>query len=140
MVQQAIRQALAQDDTAQTGVLGEELKRRQRAWNVLCGLGDDPDTARREPAPPAAVEPSQGGLPVRDQVHRALTLLTVPASPKLLSQVHQALFSSPLNTAPLTTIRRDEERSFRSGPYARAYQQLGDTEEIFGKTLRKTGR
>ncbi|MGP3950864.1 hypothetical protein [Streptomyces sp. 7N604] len=120
-LQQAIRQALAQDDAAQTSILGEELKRTQRAWNVLCGLGDDPDTAQPEPAPPAAVEPGQGGLPVRDQVHQALTLLTVPAAPKLLSQVHQAFFSGPLNTARLTTLRRDEERSFRSGPYARAY-------------------
>lgn len=120
-LQQAIRQALTQDDTAQTSVLGEELKRTQRAWNVLCGLGDDPNTAQPEPAPPPAVKPSQGGPPVRDQVHQALTLLAVPASPKLLSQVHQAFFSSPLNTARLTTLRRDEERSFRSGPYSRAY-------------------
>jgi hypothetical protein len=65
-------------------------------------------------------EPNQG-VPVRDQVHQALALLTVPASPKLLSHVHQAFFSSQLNTARLTTLRRDEERSFRSAPYGRAY-------------------
>ncbi|MER7147648.1 hypothetical protein [Streptomyces xanthochromogenes] len=126
-LQEALRQALTQHDSAQVNVLGEELTRTRHAWNVLCGLSDVPDTAQQEVQPevrpepaPAAVEPNQG-VPVRDQVHQALALLTVPASPKLLSQVHQAFFSSPLNTARLTTLRRDEERSFRSAPYGRAY-------------------
>ncbi|MER5656459.1 hypothetical protein ABT076_25985 [Streptomyces sp. NPDC002131] len=126
-LQEAIRQALTQHDSAQVSLLGEELARTRGAWNVLCGLNDVPDTAqlevrseiRPEPAPTVA-EPNQG-VPVRDQVHQALALLTIPASPKLLSQVHQAFFSSPLNTARLTTLRRDEERSFRSAPYGRAY-------------------
>lgn len=126
-LQEAIRQALTQHDSAQVSLLGEELARTRGAWNVLCGLSDVPDTAqlevrseiRPEPAPTVA-EPNHG-VPVRDQVHQALALLTVPASPKLLSQVHQAFFSSPLNTARMTTLRRDEERSFRSAPYGRAY-------------------
>ncbi|MFJ3779649.1 hypothetical protein ACIPX0_49100 [Streptomyces sp. NPDC090075] len=106
--------------------LGKELTRIRHAWDVLCGLSDVPDTppevqpeVRPEPVLTVA-EPNQG-VPVRDQVHQALALLTVPASPKLLSRVHQAFFSSPLNTARLTTLRRDEERSFRSAPYGRAY-------------------
>ncbi|MFB6931285.1 hypothetical protein [Streptomyces chartreusis] len=122
-LQEAIRQALTQHDNAQASRLGVELTRTQHAWNVLCGLSDVPDAARpelqSEPAP-ADAEPNQA-VPARDQVHQALALLTVPASPKLLSQVHQAFFSSPLNTARLTTLRRDEERSFRSAPYGRAY-------------------
>ncbi|MEV0850575.1 hypothetical protein AB0J21_32795 [Streptomyces sp. NPDC049954] len=117
-LQEAIRQALTERDTAQVNLLGEELTRAQRAWNVLCGISDGPERAHPEPAP---AEPSHSGLPVRDQVHQALTLLAAPASPKLLSQVHQAFFSGPLNTARLTTLRRDEERSFRSAPYGRAY-------------------
>ncbi|MEK2479044.1 hypothetical protein [Streptomyces noursei] len=120
-LQREVRQALTQHDSTQVNVLREELKRTQQAWDVLCGLDDAPDKTQPEPVPPTSSEHSRGGLPVRDQVHRALTLLTVPASPKLLSQVHQAFFSGPLNTARLTTLRRDEERSFRSGPYARAY-------------------
>ncbi|MEC4020349.1 hypothetical protein [Streptomyces sp. H27-D2] len=119
-LQEAIRQALTERDTAQVNLLGEELTRTQRAWNVLCGISDGLETARPEPAS-APAEPSHRGLPVRDQVHQALTLLAAPASPKLLSQVHQAFYSSPLNTARLTTLRRDEERSFRSAPYGRAY-------------------
>ncbi|OIJ95025.1 hypothetical protein [Streptomyces colonosanans] len=121
-LQEAIRQALTQHDSAQVDLLGEELTRTQRAWNVLCGISDSgsPDTVQSAPAPTDA-ETVPSGLTVRDQVHQALTLLTVPASPKLLSQVHHAFFSGPLNTARLTTLRRDEERSFRSAPYARAY-------------------
>lgn len=125
-LQHAIRQALMQRDSAQLGSLREELRRAQRAWEVLCGLDDTPAAEqsapeRRAPAQPAAPERSQHTLPIRDQVHQALTLLTVPASPKLISQVHQAFFTGLLSTARLTTLRRDEERSFRSAPYARAY-------------------
>ncbi|MGA5164068.1 hypothetical protein [Streptomyces pseudogriseolus] len=125
-LQEALRQALTQHDDAQVNALGKELTRIRHAWDVLCGLSDVPDTppevqpeARPEPVL-AAAEPNQG-VPVRDQVHQALALLTVPASPKLLSHVHQAFFSTPLNTARLTTLRRDEERSFRSASYGRAY-------------------
>ncbi|MEU6322770.1 hypothetical protein [Streptomyces sp. NPDC047009] len=124
-LQEAIRQALTQRDTAQVSLLGEELTRTQRAWNVLCGISDSGSPDPAQPAPPVPAptdaEPVPSGLTVRDQVHQALALLTVPASPKLLSQVHHAFFSSPVNTARLTTLRRDEERSFRSAPYARAY-------------------
>ncbi|MEV7085603.1 hypothetical protein AB0O07_06880 [Streptomyces sp. NPDC093085] len=119
-LQHAIRQALTHGDNAQLGTLGEELRRVQRAWEVLCGLDSNPDRGQPQPTP-ATPQPTRDNLPLRDQAHQALTLLTVPASPKLLSQVHEAFFATPLNTARLTTLRRDEERSFRSAPYARAY-------------------
>lgn len=120
-LQEAIRQALAEHDKTQASLLRQELTRTQRAWDVLCGLDDGPDKTEAEPAAPASSEHDDSALPVRDQIQQALTLLTVPAAPKLLSQVHQAFFSGPLNTARLTTLRRDEERSFRSAPYARPY-------------------
>ncbi|MFI7082570.1 hypothetical protein ACIBUR_03035 [Streptomyces anulatus] len=120
-LQEAIRQALAEHDKTQASLLSKELTRTQRAWDVLCGLDDGPDKTEAEPAAPASSEHDDSALPVRDQIQQALTLLTVPAAPKLLSQVHQAFFSGPLNTARLTTLRRDEERSFRSAPYARPY-------------------
>ncbi|MEV6357325.1 hypothetical protein [Streptomyces hydrogenans] len=119
-LQHAVRQALTQGDSTQLGSLGQELRRTQRAWEVLCGLDSNPAGAQLQPSTPTPERP-RDSLPLRDQVHQALTLLTVPASPKLLSQVHQAFFSTPLNTARLTTLRRDEERSFRSAPYARPY-------------------
>jgi hypothetical protein len=60
-------------------------------------------------------------LPIREQVHQALTLIGVPAAPRLIVAVHDAFFAGPLVAARLTSLRRDEERSFRSAPYARAY-------------------
>jgi hypothetical protein len=60
-------------------------------------------------------------LPIREQVHQALTLIGVPAAPRLIVAVQDAFFSGPLVAARLTSLRRDEERSFRSAPYARAY-------------------
>jgi hypothetical protein len=60
-------------------------------------------------------------LPLREQVHQALTLLDVPAAPKLLSAVNEAFFAGLIPSARLTSLRRDEERSFRSAPFARPY-------------------
>jgi hypothetical protein len=61
-------------------------------------------------------------LSIREQVHHALTLLSVPASPKLIIEVHTAfLGAGDIANARLTHQRRDEERSFRSSPYARPY-------------------
>ncbi|MET8621668.1 MULTISPECIES: hypothetical protein [Streptomyces] len=45
----------------------------------------------------------------------------MPAAPKLISQVHEALFAGPLPTTRLATLRRDEERSYHSAPGARPY-------------------
>jgi hypothetical protein len=60
-------------------------------------------------------------LPLREQVHQALTLLAVPAAPKLVSAVHEAFFAGLIPSVRLTSLRRDEERSFRSAPFARPY-------------------
>jgi hypothetical protein len=60
-------------------------------------------------------------LPLREHVHHALTLLTVPAAPRLIVAVHEAFFSGEMVATRLTSLRRDEERSFRSAPYARPY-------------------
>lgn len=60
-------------------------------------------------------------LPLREQVYQALTLLTVPAAPRLISAVHEAFFAGAIFGARLTSLRRDEERSFRTTPFARPY-------------------
>src|SRR6185369_907426 len=74
----------------------------------------------RAAAPPL---PRLGGsmLSIREQVHHALTLLTVPAAPKLITAVHEAFFPGELVAARLTSLRRDEERSFRVAPFGRPY-------------------
>ena len=48
-------------------------------------------------------------------------MLTVPAAPKLISTVHEAFFAAGFASAKLTSLRRDEERSFRTAPFARPY-------------------
>ncbi|MBN6055729.1 hypothetical protein JYK22_27605, partial [Nonomuraea sp. RK-328] len=65
-----------------------------------------------------------GGLrlvTVREQTHQALTLLGVPAQPRLIAAVREAFFGGGLRGAQLTSLRRDEERSFSSSPYGRPY-------------------
>ncbi len=60
-------------------------------------------------------------LPLREQVYEALSLLQVPAAPKLIATVHEAFFGSTFPTTRVTSLKRDEERSFRSAPFARPY-------------------
>jgi hypothetical protein len=86
-----------------------------------------PDTARR--ATPASgpqalaplSEPAGSLLPLREQVYEALSLLQVPAAPKLIATVHEAFFGSTFPTTKVTSLKRDEERSFRTSPFARPY-------------------
>ncbi|WP_131762752.1 hypothetical protein [Actinomadura fibrosa] len=54
-------------------------------------------------------------------MHQALTLLGAPAAPRLIGSVHAAFFSGDIAGGRLTSLRRDEERSFRTAPYARPY-------------------
>ena len=54
-------------------------------------------------------------------MHQALTLLGAPAASRLIVAVHDAFYAGRLPGARLTSLRRDEERSFRSAPYARPY-------------------
>src|SRR5207237_10008386 len=44
-----------------------------------------------------------------------------PAPPKLSSAGHEAFVASGIFGARLTSVRRDEERSFRVAPFARPY-------------------
>jgi hypothetical protein len=110
-----VRRAAMFGDLVRARELRADLRRAERAWDealaALTSPEDDPDQV------------GQSGplLPIRDQVHQALTLLTVPAAPKLIVTVHSAFFAGELAGAQLTSLRRDEERSFRSAPHARPY-------------------
>ncbi|MFF5759986.1 hypothetical protein OHA09_36920 [Streptomyces longwoodensis] len=118
-LQQAMRQAQMQRDQALLSHLRAELRRAQRSYDALFDAdGQAPGTEE-----PAATHPGPRAakMPAREQVHQVLTLLTVPAAPKLISQVHEALFAGSLPTSRLATLRRDEERSYRSSPGARPY-------------------
>jgi hypothetical protein len=119
-----VREAVVAGDRDGARALRSELKSAERAWEDAL--------ARVEGGAPAASEPATGGrpgrrepagplIPLREQVHQALSLLTVPAAPRLIVTVHEAFFAASFPVARLTSLRRDEERSFRSAPFARPY-------------------
>jgi hypothetical protein len=102
----AVRRALAGGDRTAARALRAELRAAEDSWERAVLGGGDPKPVL---------------LPVREQVHHALSLLGVPAAPKLIVAVHDAFFSGELASSRLTSLRRDEERSFRSAPYSRPY-------------------
>ncbi|MER7005724.1 hypothetical protein ABT297_22135 [Dactylosporangium sp. NPDC000555] len=110
-----LRRAATTGDRAQARALRAELRRVEHAWDAALAELEEraPAVPRQHPAPPM--------LSIREQVHHALTLLTVPAAPKLIIAVHDAFFPGELVAARLTSLRRDEERSFKVAPYARPY-------------------
>jgi hypothetical protein len=125
----ALREAVLAGDREHARALRAELGQAERAWDEALEQAAAQAPARAEaPAPaegpaPAEVPAREQGslLPLREQVHQALSLLTVPASPRLIATVHEAFFTSTFPNARLTSLRRDEERSFRSAPFARPY-------------------
>ncbi len=111
----AIRQALSTGDRPRVRHLKADLRALQDAWE------DAVEAETHEEAVTPAQRDGASILPLREQVHSALTLLAVPAAPKLIAQVYNACFGGDINSAKLTSLRRDEERSFRSAPFARPY-------------------
>lgn len=112
-----VRRALTVGDRERVASLRKQLRQAQRDWEALLDeeLADDVPLV---PAPRPAFGPL---LPVREQVHQALTLLGAPAAPKLVVAVHEAFATGELTPTKLTSLRRDEERSFQSAPYSRPY-------------------
>lgn len=119
-----VRRAVARGDRGRARALRSELRQAERDWHQASarleelsapGGGGQPEEG---PAPPRAAAQL---LPIREQVHQALTLLGAPAAARLVIAVHDAFFAGTLAAARLTSLRRDEERSFRAAPYARPY-------------------
>ena len=111
-LRRAVRGALVDRDQERVRELRAELRRAERSWDALVTPPDRPEEGRQGPT---------SLLPAREQVHQALTLLGVPAAPKLASTVHSAFFAGELPASGLASLRRDEERSYRSAPGARPY-------------------
>jgi hypothetical protein len=129
----AVREAVLAGDRALAGQARSALKSAERAWE------DALDEAAAQAGPPAKARPaakagpaaSAGSseppalpgslLPLREQVYEALSLLQVPAAPKLIATVHEAFFGATFPTTRVTSLKRDEERSFRTAPFARPY-------------------
>ncbi|WP_433478820.1 hypothetical protein ACQPZP_18315 [Spirillospora sp. CA-142024] len=108
----AVRRAMSTGDRREARHLRTELRKTEKAWD---------DAVLGEPAPAPREDGERGLLPVREQVHQALTLLGAPAAPKLIGSVYAAFFPGEIPGSRLTSLRRDEERSFRTAPYARPY-------------------
>lgn len=112
----SVRRAAMSGDRVQARTLRAELRRAEDAWeDALAALQED---AAPESTPPKLAGPL---LPLREQVHHTLTLLTVPAAPRLIVAVHEAFFSGEMISARLTSLRRDEQRSYETAPHARPY-------------------
>lgn len=132
-----VRRAAVGGDRARAQAMRAELRAAEQAWDeALAKLEEQlpvdgqPPSAGQLPSagqPPSAGQRHPAGrgagplLPAREEVHQVLGLLGVPAAPRLIGAVHGALFAGVLASSRLTSFRRDEERSFRSAPYARPY-------------------
>ncbi|MGC4959490.1 hypothetical protein ACLQ2P_40375 [Actinomadura citrea] len=112
----AVRRAMAAGDRARARELRSELRSTETAWDDAV-LGDTTGSGGRRDED----DGPRGLLPVREQVHQALTLLGAPAAPKLIGSVYAAFFPGRIPGSRLTSLRRDEERSFRTAPYSRPY-------------------
>ncbi|MEU1733363.1 hypothetical protein [Streptosporangium sp. NPDC020145] len=109
---QVRRAVKARDNTLARSLRGD-LRRAEQAWDRAVGTDESTGESTGETEPPL--------LPVREQVHQALALLGVPSAARMIVAVNEAFFSGALRGAQLTSLRRDEERSFRGDPYARPY-------------------
>jgi hypothetical protein len=130
----AVREAVLAGDRALAVQRRAALKSAERAWEDAL---DQAAAAQAGPSEQATLAvhaglaataessgpPAVGGslLPLREQVYEALSLLQVPAAPKLIATVHEAFFGATFPTTRVTSLKRDEERSFRTAPFARPY-------------------
>ena len=116
-----VREAMLSGERALASAHRARLKQAEQAWEEALA---EAAAARSGPEAPASAHrplPAGSLLPLREQVYEALSLLQVPAAPKLIATVHEAFFGSTFPTTRVTSLKRDEERSFRTAPFARPY-------------------
>jgi hypothetical protein len=125
----AVREAVLAGERERASTLRRELRQAEREWEDALARAEEslPRSSEPRPSEPQAGEPRAAAagnaplLPLREQVHEALALLAVPAAPRLIAAVHEAFFATTFPGSKLTSLKRDEERSFRTAPYARPY-------------------
>jgi hypothetical protein len=101
--------------------LRRELRQAESDWEAALAEAESMVTGASETTEQYEVPAGGSLLPLRDQVHETLALLSVPAPPRLIATVREAFFAGGFPSGKLTSLKRDEERSFRSAPYARPY-------------------
>ncbi|HEY5018630.1 MAG TPA: hypothetical protein VII59_17820 [Streptosporangiaceae bacterium] len=124
----AVREAVLAGDRTLAGQRRSALRSAEQAWEdaldevAPAGAAGAGPSAQAGPAEPPESSALPGSLlPLREQVYEALSLLQVPAAPKLIATVHEAFFGATFPTTRVTSLKRDEERSFRTAPFARPY-------------------
>jgi hypothetical protein len=122
----AVRQAVLAGDSRRASALRRDLRHAEQEWEQALHAASeraDGSLADGSAADDSAPGRPPGGplLPLREQVHEALSVLRVPAAPRLIATVHEAFFATTFPTSRLTSLRRDEERSFGTAPFARPY-------------------
>ncbi len=121
----SVREAVLAGDRGRARTLRAELKRAEMAWEDALSEAEPTPGGRGTRTVPAAevpaAEKSGSLLPLREQVYEALSLLQVPAAPRLIATVHEAFFGASFPTTRVTSLKRDEERSFKTAPFARPY-------------------
>jgi hypothetical protein len=115
----AVREAVLAGDGERATALRRELRQAEQLWEDALLQAQEETAGPDKPEDQARAQGSL--LPLREQVHEALSLLTVPAAPRLIATVHEAFFASTFPSSRLTSLKRDEERSFRTAPFARPY-------------------
>ncbi|WP_019435837.1 hypothetical protein [Streptomyces sp. AA0539] len=128
-----LRGAVRARDKAETARIRRALREAEAAWEhaleseaesdgeALAAEPSTPRTLATTDTPRRTERQTHGSIPIREQVHQALTLLGAPASPKLISSTYEAFFTESLVATKLASLRRDEERSFTAQGYARPY-------------------
>ncbi|HSZ43564.1 MAG TPA: hypothetical protein VK817_26665 [Trebonia sp.] len=117
----AVREAVLASEQARARQLRTELRAAEDAWEDALADAAPATDPEDDQAPGPVADPGAPLLPLREQVYEALSLLQVPAAPKLIATVHEAFFATTFPTQRVTSLRRDEERSFRTAPFARPY-------------------
>jgi hypothetical protein len=116
----AVREAVLAGDRTRAKTLRAELRQAEQSWEDALAHAEAGGTEAASAGGAGAAE-TVPLLPLREQVYEALSLLRVPAAPRLIATVHEAFFATTFPTARVTSLRRDEERSFRTAPFARPY-------------------
>jgi hypothetical protein len=119
-----VREAMLSGERSLASAHRATLKQAEQAWEDALAEAAEARSGPEASAPPEPADPPDPPgslLPLREQVYEALSLLQVPAAPKLIATVHEAFFGSTFPTTRVTSLKRDEERSFRTAPFARPY-------------------
>ncbi len=109
-IRTAVREAVLAGDRERANTLRRDLRQAEQDW-------EDALAAAENVRADADAESAEGAW-ARRAAPRAGT------SPSLLplrEQVHEAFFAGTFPTVRLTSMKRDEERSFRTAPFARPY-------------------